>query len=222
LEVAGAFDSYLWSNGKTTSFSYYKTGGNASIEVMFGTCKITATKPIIKFAEPTIVISADPTSIRPGETSQLTASGLVDYTWTPASDLSDALIANPVATPLVSTTYKVTGKDGNGCKGEGTLQLVVIQDNALNSLVASNILSPDLIDTQNDTWEVKNAESLPQCGVTIYDEHGFKVYEAKPYLNDWKGTTSSGKQLPAGVYYYILRCDDSSGDYVAGSVNLIR
>lgn len=222
LEVAGAFDSYLWSNGKTTSFSYYKTGGDASIEVMFGTCKITATKPIVKFNGPTVVVSANPTSIRAGETSQLNASGLLDYTWTPATDLSNALIANPIATPLISTTYKVKGKDANGCVGEGTLQLAVIQDNALNSLVASNILSPDLVDTQNDTWVVKNAESLPQCGVTIYDEHGFKVYEAKPYLNDWKGTTTSGKILPAGVYYYILRCDDSSGDYIAGSVNLIR
>lgn len=222
LEVAGAFDSYLWSNGKTTSFSYYKTGGDASIEVMFGTCKITATKPIVKFNGPTVVVSASPTSIRAGETSQLNASGLLDYTWTPATDLSNALIANPIATPLISTMYKVKGKDANGCVGEGTLQLAVIQDNALNSLVASNILSPDLVDTQNDTWVVKNAESLPQCGVTIYDEHGFKVYEAKPYLNDWKGTTTSGKILPAGVYYYILRCDDSSGDYIAGSVNLIR
>ncbi len=222
LEVAGAFDSYLWSNGKTTTFSYYKTGGDASIEVMFGTCKIKATKPIVKFNGPSVVVSANPTAIRAGETSQLTASGLLDYTWTPSADLDNALISNPIATPLISTTYKVKGKDANGCVGEGTLQLAVIQDNALNSLVASNILSPDLVDTQNDTWVVKNAESLPQCGVTIYDEHGFKVYEAKPYLNDWKGTTTSGKLLPAGVYYYILRCDDSSGDYVAGSVNLIR
>ncbi|NOS93415.1 MAG: PKD domain-containing protein [Cyclobacteriaceae bacterium] len=222
LEVAGAFDSYAWSNGKTTTFSYYKTGGDASIEVMFGTCKIKATKPIVKFNAPTVIASADPASIKPGETSQFTASGLVDYTWTPATDLTDALISNPVASPLLSTTYKVKGKDTNGCAGEGTIPLVVIQDNALSSLVASNILSPDLVDTQNDTWVVKNSESLPQCGVTIYDEHGFKVYEAKPYLNDWKGTTTSGKILPAGVYYYILRCDDSSGDYVAGSINLIR
>ncbi len=222
LDVPATFDSYLWSNGKTGTSSYYKTGGNASIEVMFGTCKITATKPIIMFSVPTVSVVADPASIQPGATSQLTASGLSDYTWTPTTDLSNALIANPVASPLVSTTYQVKGKDANGCQGVGSVQVVVIQANPLKSLVASNILSPDLVDNQNDTWVVKNAETLPQCGVTIYDEHGFKVYEAKPYLNDWKGTTSGGKLLPAGVYYYILRCDDSSGDYVAGSVNLIR
>lgn len=40
----------------------------------------------------------------------------VTYAWTPATDLSNPAIANPIATPVLSTTYSVTATDaGTGC-----------------------------------------------------------------------------------------------------------
>lgn len=50
-----------------------------------------------------------------GEAVQLGASGAVLYSWSPAEGLSCTDCANPIATPLSTTTYTVTGVTADGC-----------------------------------------------------------------------------------------------------------
>ena len=50
--------------------------------------------------------------ICPGESAQLEATGGTEYIWSPSVGLSDSSIANPVASPPVSTLYTVTVRDG--------------------------------------------------------------------------------------------------------------
>lgn len=50
-----------------------------------------------------------------GTGAQLNGSGGVGYQWSPATGLSSASIANPVATPNTSTNYTLTVTDANGC-----------------------------------------------------------------------------------------------------------
>ena len=50
-----------------------------------------------------------------GGSAQLQASGATTYTWSPSTGLSCTSCPNPVATPMVTTTYTVTGVDANGC-----------------------------------------------------------------------------------------------------------
>jgi gliding motility-associated-like protein len=64
-------------------------------------------------------------------------------------------------------------------------------------------------------------DEYPQCGVTIYDDKGVKVFSAKPYLNDWDGTYN-GKRLPDGVYYFIIRCDGEENKPRTGSITVLR
>ncbi len=222
LQVLGSFDTYLWSTGQTTSSIYVKQSGSYSVAVTSGACNLNASQAVAQFGAPTVTASADPVSIKVGSTSQLTAAGLANYLWRPnKSGLSDSLISNPVATPVGTTTYTVSGKDANGCTGNATVLLTVIQNSTLDSMHPTNFFSPNG-DNVNDFWQVENAPSFSQCGVTIYDERGFKVYQAKPYLNDWGGISSGGKVLPAGVYYYVMKCDDSGNNYLAGSINIVR
>jgi gliding motility-associated-like protein len=60
---------------------------------------------------------------------QLNASGGSTYTWSPAAGLSNASIANPVATPATSTVYSVTISEndimGNVCPTTHTLNVTV-------------------------------------------------------------------------------------------------
>lgn len=60
-----------------------------------------------------------------GDSVQLGANGVVSYSWTPATGLSDPLIANPKASPSTTTTYTVTGVDVNGCTTTDTLVVIV-------------------------------------------------------------------------------------------------
>lgn len=53
--------------------------------------------------------------ICPGGAVQLHAEGAVTYKWTPATGLNNPDIANPLATPEVTTTYQVTGYGNDNC-----------------------------------------------------------------------------------------------------------
>jgi hypothetical protein len=57
--------------------------------------------------------------------AQLEATGGVSYSWSPATGLSNPSMANPVATPTVTTTYTVTGTDANGCTDTSTVTVYV-------------------------------------------------------------------------------------------------
>ena len=50
-----------------------------------------------------------------GDSTTLTASGAVSYTWTPALGLNGTTGASVSASPSATTTYSVTGVDENGC-----------------------------------------------------------------------------------------------------------
>jgi gliding motility-associated-like protein len=221
LQVLGNFTSYSWSTGSTASSIYVKEVGDVSVNVTTASCAVTATKTIAQFAAPTVTATAYRSPIKAGDTTRLHATGLATFLWEPNNTiLIDSLIANPVVSPPTTTTFTVSGKDVNGCLGSASVELTVVPDKALNSLKASKFFSPNA-DGINDVWLVDNAPTLNQCGVAIYDERGFKVFDAKPYLNNWDGTSTQGKALPAGVYYYVFKCDDSSG-YAGGSINIIR
>lgn len=68
-----------------------------------------------------------------GDTAQLQATGASSYLWTPSAGLSDTSIANPLAFPIITTTYIVTGTDTNSCSNTDT---VVVNVNALPTITA--------------------------------------------------------------------------------------
>ena len=47
------------------------------------------------------------------------------YTWSPSTGLSSTIVANPVATPLVSTTYSVVVIDATGCIAGDTVRITI-------------------------------------------------------------------------------------------------
>ncbi len=61
-----------------------------------------------------------------GGSTSLNGSGGIDYSWTPATYLDNAAIAQPnVIRPLNNTTYSLQVKDANGCKSLNTAQVKV-------------------------------------------------------------------------------------------------
>jgi gliding motility-associated-like protein len=214
--------SYVWSNSATTTSVDISLDGTYSVSATAtsGGCVITASQVVTMLPAPVITVTAVPATVSDGQTTQLTATGLDSYTWYPGKTLSDSTIANPIATPTGTTLYIVSGKGANGCVGRDTILVNVNGETVASKLKPSNFFSPGDGDAINPKWEVAKITSYPQCGVTIYDEKGLKVYEAKPYLNDWDGTFN-GHLLPIGVYYYIIRCDGDSTPKT-GSITIIR
>ncbi|HCQ28656.1 MAG TPA: hypothetical protein DIU39_00105, partial [Flavobacteriales bacterium] len=69
---------------------------------------------------PNIFAGNDTVSCKGGSV-QLTATGGISYVWSPAADLSDNAIANPVASPDSTTVYTVVGTDANGCSNSDSV-----------------------------------------------------------------------------------------------------
>jgi gliding motility-associated-like protein len=61
-----------------------------------------------------------------GAMVNLVATGGVSYQWTPATFLSSAVAANPVATPTQDITYQVTVIDINGCQATDEISITVL------------------------------------------------------------------------------------------------
>ena len=89
-----------------------------------GSC--IATDTVTVFVKPFPVIVAGPdVSICQYQSVEISASGGTSYSWSPSGTLDNANIANPVATPLVTTTYTVSGTDANACPFVGQDSLTV-------------------------------------------------------------------------------------------------
>jgi gliding motility-associated-like protein len=184
-------------------------------------CNLKATQDIAALMGPTVTATATPDVLLEGESSQLSASGLLNYSWQPIGSLSAPDQAEPIATPLTSTTYTVSGTDGNGCEGTATVAVQVKGESIVSKLTPSNFFSPNG-DAVGQYWIIEQIDLYPQCAVDIYDDKGVKVYDAKPYLNNWEGTYNGGNRLPDGVYYYIIRCDGEENKPRTGSITLLR
>jgi hypothetical protein len=74
------------------------------------------------------------------------------------------------------------------------------------------------IDGINDLFVIKGIENYSANKIEIYNRWGQKVFEAKPYTNNWDGKSQSflnisGDQLPVGTYFYILELGNGSSIY---------
>jgi len=82
----------------------------------------TATDQVIVTVLPLPSVSAkQDTTICPGQNVQLQAAGATTYSWSPLTGLNNGGIANPTSSTNVSTTYTVTGTDGNGCTNSASV-----------------------------------------------------------------------------------------------------
>lgn len=157
------------------------------------------------------------TSIGYGQSLVLNGSGTGSPTWSPAAGLSNAGIFTPTGMPANTTTYTLSVTDTNGCRSSDNVTVTVIMPE-FNGMV-SNLFTPNG-DGINDTWYIESIRDFPGNEVFVYNIYGNKVFEAKAYANDWKGTYN-GAELPDGTYYYILKFDDNS-KIIKGSVDLLR
>ncbi len=70
---------------------------------------------IVSVKYPFVMSNSPGDSLCKGSSMQISATGAYTYTWSPATGLNNANISAPVASPLVSTTYRVIGKDDKNC-----------------------------------------------------------------------------------------------------------
>ena len=214
------FDSYTWNTGETAPTLTVAEAGTYSLTVTTNDgCTLTESIDVRDVPNPEALIQASSDRVGLGDTLQLTASGGNTYRWSPATGLSDTTVANPIARPLVTTTYTCLVTTTDSCSV--TAEYTVYVDRSLD-VKPQKIFSPN-DDGQNDTWLIDKMELYPDCRMTLFNRQGAKVFEQENYTNanPWNGTGNSGQFVPAGVYFYLINCGDEAGQQT-GSVTIVR
>ncbi|GDX52664.1 hypothetical protein LBMAG27_17110 [Bacteroidota bacterium] len=149
--IANGANTYVWSPSTGLNNSTNSTVTASPIASITYTvsgigangCSATASTVITVNSIPVINISPVSPSICAGGNVQLTASGASTYSWNPPTALSSNSIPNPVATPVVTSTYTVTGTSAQNCSS--TAQVVVtvnpIPNVSFSGLNAANCIT---------------------------------------------------------------------------------
>jgi gliding motility-associated-like protein len=121
-----------WNSGNNTTATISIVNKNTTIagndfaldDISFAPVFIKQDSVKITVEKPVITANND-TSFCSGLAVQLNAAGAASYTWQPATGLSNASIANPVASPVSTTKYYVTGTTSTGCTARDSVTLTV-------------------------------------------------------------------------------------------------
>jgi gliding motility-associated-like protein len=125
----------------------------------------------ISVGNPTITIVSTPSVLCLGSTATLTASGASSYTWSPL-----AIVGSTVTdSPLINTTYTVTGANGFGCVSTNTFVLAVIDCSLSTSVfgLTKAVSTPTIINSNayNVTYTLvaTNASAVNLTNFSIID-----------------------------------------------------
>ncbi len=192
LSASGAV-SYVWSPAtglsnpnianpivSTSSSQTYTVTGTSNLGC-------TATDQVLVTVNPLPIANAGTGGANCSGTGlQLNGSGGNTYTWFPATGLSNANIANPVATPLTTTNYTLTVNNGCTSIPSSPITVTVFQQPAAatitangpatfcqgNSVVLSSSPSASYLWSNGATTQTITVNSSGNYSVTVTDANG--------------------------------------------------
>ncbi|MBC8151331.1 MAG: gliding motility-associated C-terminal domain-containing protein [Bacteroidetes bacterium] len=175
-DVAGLAKS---TDPAQTSFTFTQAGQYVVTLRAYNplTCKLVdSTQQIINVRPSAFSLTPD-TTICARQSVQLVASGGITYRWAAVAGLSSTTLANPVATPNVTTTYSVTITNAFGCSTVKTQ--TITQDVSFTPTVSVNASvdcgQPMQLSFTNATpnadslvWALGNGDTLRNATPTNY------------------------------------------------------
>jgi hypothetical protein len=154
-------------------------------------------------------VTTNPTSgliCNPGGTAvSVTASGANTYTWAPTSGLTPSTGATVSANPSSTTTYTVTGVDGNGCTATSTLAITV--SSVVPALTTS--AAPATICSGNSSTINVGVASVPLSYCAASQSTGecgnADEFISNVTIGSINNTTTCAQSLPSGYNSYIAQ-----------------
>src|SRR3989344_2874780 len=158
-------------------------------------------------ASPTANAGAD-TSIYLGGFVQLSASGGGSYSWSPSTGLSATNIANPVASPITTTTYTMTVTDVNGCQDADDIVVSILPTVDTVPPIISAVVATPTINGAVITWTTdESSDSKVDYGLTTsYGSLGSNASIVTSHSITLSGLASGT------LFNYRVRSADASGN----------
>jgi len=161
----------------------------------------------------------DSVTIFPGESYAINPGGnCLYFTWFPLSGLTNANIANPVASPEVNTRYFVRGVTEAGCVVTDSMDVNVSPDSWID---IPNAFSPG--SQPNALFKIVRRGNATVKQFKVFNRWGAEVFSTNNVDEGWNGTWNGNPQ-PMGVYVFIVEAISPTGRrfYKQGNVTLIR
>jgi len=202
LNVTGGVEPYSYS---------WDTGSNLSSQsdLAAGQYAVTVTDQVGDQIERNYEISDDEASlISQGDTAiivqqseliELIIEGATDVLWMSSDfdlDCEDCFETSFIANGVGQISAFAV--DDNGCS-KTIIYTISIEDSLL---FGPNMITPNG-DGYNDVLEFVGIEQFPSNRLTIFNRWGEVLLNFEGYENDWSAQKNS-KNLPDGVYYYVL------------------
>lgn len=190
-------------------------------------CSFTTTVELID-PNPFQIFTGTEEEIALGDSIRLQGqfSNTVDtFYWNEALGLSCVDCLRPIARPVNTTAYTLTGIDENGCSESATV-LVTVKKERL--IYIPSAFSPN-DDGLNDYFVINAGTGVESVEyLRIYNRWGAVIFEAKnfqpnDFRNSWDGKMK-GEQVQMGVYVYSLKARFVDGEELMyqGDVTVVR
>jgi gliding motility-associated-like protein len=162
------------------------------------------------------------TTITLGGEVQLFATGGINYSWSPVTELSCSICPNPLATPSESITYCVTALSELGCTDSACVRIEVTDE--CETFFIPNAFAPERGGHEmNDCLRPYGEECFISMRLRVFDRWGELVFESVGFEDCWDGNYQ-GKKVNSGVFVYYFDGMLINGDpfYRKGNVTVIR
>lgn len=160
-------------------------------------CDSVVTTSLIVNPSSSIIASND-TTIEACGSVQLNANGGVSYLWSPSTGLSCTSCPNPIASPIITTSYVVSSTT-NACSNSDT---VIVAVEGSSPLIIPNVFTPNQ-DGINDGFNFSGG-CLNAVNKKIFNRWGQLLFESNQIAEEWNGRTKAGEKAPEGTYFYIF------------------
>ena len=207
---------YAWNTGDTTPHLLNLPVGSYTVTVSDKFNCITSSVAIVTPYNVSSPNLGGTQTIEKGTKVPFDVQGYVSYRWSPSIGISIDTIANPIVSPVLTTTYTLQVKDNNGCLLKDSVKIIV------DDLFLPNAFSPNH-DGENDVYYVKGIVDYINMEFLIYDRWGELVFSTNDPLIGWDGTRN-GLSLESGVYICVLTANFKDGTSVLrkGNITLVR
>ena len=228
--LEGGIYSWTGPNGFTSGIqkpvivaaTYADTGTYTVTYTLYNCLSLPGTADITLNAPPPLTNVTLSQTIPYGTSVQLNADNALYYRWVPDDGtLSNPNINNPVAAPVISTTYTVYGMSIYGCVDSAFVTITV--DSSMNSGIPS-AFTPNG-DGLNDVFRPVGLKFQRLVEFRVYNRWGQQVFYSNSIDHGWDGNFN-GVPQDAGDYFYqvIIAKPGGTGENIAykGDVTLIR
>lgn len=201
----------------------YINPGNYTVQLVVknqqGCVSDTAKKPVKVYLQP-VVDAGSPIIVTAGTLVKLAPfvndSATLKFKWSPATGLTSADSLRPTFTATQNRVYKLTATGLGNCTATDSVIVTVLQ-----TLRIPNAFSPNG-DGKNDKWVIGNITDYSFAIVEVFNRNGQVVFRSNGNKEPWDGTYH-GKNVPVGVYYYIIDFQGKFGfQKMTGSITLLR